>query len=82
MFKRSLAIVVALVLVVGACGGNSTGSSAERYQGCSKEGEKVKGKDGLPLACVMNSAGELAWEVDGDAPITGDFAQGLSSIFC
>jgi hypothetical protein len=81
MLKRSLGIISALVLVVGACGGNSSGSSTERYQGCSKEGEKVKGKDGLPLACVMNSAGELMWEIDGDAPVTGDFAQSLSSVF-
>jgi hypothetical protein len=81
VLKRSLGIISALVLVVGACGGNSSGSSTERYQGCSKEGEKVKGKDGLPLACVMNSAGELMWEIDGDAPVTGDFAQSLSSVF-
>jgi hypothetical protein len=80
MIKRSIALVGALVFVLGACGGSS-GSSAEMYKGCSNEGEKVQGADGTPLACVMNSAGELMWDLDGNAPMEGVAALPLKSVF-
>jgi len=81
MSKRSLAFISALVVVLGACGGGSSGSSAEMYKGCSNEGEKAKGADGVPLACVMNSAGELMWDLDGNAPMEGGSALALKSVF-
>ena len=61
MFKRSLAFLGAMVLIVTGCGG---GSSAKQYASCGTEGETFQGSDGLPLICIMNSAGELMWDVD------------------
>jgi hypothetical protein len=78
MVKRSIAIIGVLVFLLSACGG---GGSAEMYKGCSKEGEKAMGADGAPLACVMNSAGELMWDIDGNAPLTGGSALSLKSVF-
>jgi hypothetical protein len=80
MVKRSIALVGALVFILGACGGSS-GSSAEMYKGCSNEGEKAQGADGTPLACVMNSAGELMWDVDGGGSGTQGGAMSLKSVF-
>ena len=80
MVKRSIAFVGALVFILGACGGSS-GSSAEMYKGCSNEGEKAQGADGTPLACVMNSAGELMWDLDGNASMEGVAALPLKSVF-
>lgn len=78
MVKRSIAIIGVLVFLLSSCGG---GGSAEMYKGCSKEGEKAMGADGAPLACVMNSAGELMWDIDGNAPLTGGSALSLKSVF-
>jgi hypothetical protein len=80
MVKRSIALVGALVFILGACGGSS-GSSAEMYKGCSNEGEKAQGADGTPFACVMNSAGELMWDLDGNASMEGVAALPLKSVF-
>jgi hypothetical protein len=80
MVKRSIAIIGVLVFLLSACGGGG-GGSAEMYKGCSKEGEKAMGADGAPLACVMNSAGELMWDIDGNAPLTGGSALSLKSVF-
>ena len=79
MDKRSIAIIGALVFSLSACGGG--GGSAEMYKGCSNEGEKAMGADGAPLACLMNSAGELMWDIDGNAPMTGGSAMSLKSVF-
>ena len=79
MFKRSLAVIGAITLTLSACGG-SKGSSAEQYKGCSNEGEKAQGSDGMPLACIMNSAGELMWDLDGNAPIESGSMMSLKSI--
>ena len=81
MVKRAVALVSALVLLLGACGGGSSGGTIEQYAGCSNEGEKTVGADGLPLACVMNSAGELMWDLDANAAVTGDYSQSLKSVF-
>jgi hypothetical protein len=51
------------------------------YKGCSNEGEKAQGADGTPLACVMNSAGELMWDVDGGGSGTQGGAMSLKSVF-
>jgi hypothetical protein len=51
------------------------------YKGCSNEGEKAQGTDGVPLACVMNSVGELMWDLDGSAPMEGGSALALKSVF-
>ncbi|NBO75359.1 MAG: hypothetical protein EBV29_12095, partial [Gammaproteobacteria bacterium] len=59
----------------------TSGSSAEMYKGCSNEGEKAQGADGVPLACVMNSVGQLMWDLDGNAPMEGVAALPLKSVF-
>ena len=81
MFRRSVVLVGSLVFLLGACGGGS-GSSAEQYKGCKNEGEVAQGADGTPLKCVMNSAGELMWDVDGGGSgMQGGSAQDLASVF-
>ena len=78
MVKRSIAIIGALVFVLGACGG---GGTAEMNKGCSNEGEVAIGADGASLQCVRNSAGELMWDAEGKAQMAGGSAQGLKSVF-
>jgi hypothetical protein len=72
------------MFVLGACGGG--GSSATQFGNCGTEGETFQGSDGLPLICVMNSAGELMWDVDPNGQLVagedGSIAYPtLSSIF-
>ena len=81
MVKRSVAVIGALVMLLAACGGSS-GSSAEQYKGCKNEGEVAQGADGTPLKCVMNSAGELMWDVDGGGNgMQGGVPQNLAGVF-
>lgn len=80
MFRRSVVLVGSLVFLLGACGGGS-GSSAEQYKGCKNEGEVAQGADGTPLKCVMNSAGELMWDIDGGGQMAGGGSASLASVF-
>lgn len=88
MRSRLVTQVLAGVLLLGACGGSSgnegeqgQASTVERYQGCSNDGEEAQGADGSPLKCMMNSAGELMWDLDPE----GEFASGsymsLNAVF-
>lgn len=82
MRNKSIAVVTALTLSLAACGGgSSSGGSAEIYGGCANEGEKAVGSDGVPLACVLNSAGELMWDVDAAGEMANGAMLALKSVF-
>lgn len=81
MKKQSVFLVGLIALLLAACGGGSSGSSVSLNAGCSNEGEKAASVDGVPLACVLNSAGELMWDIDGNTSMSGDFALNLKSVF-
>ncbi|NCV87334.1 MAG: hypothetical protein EBW14_16025 [Oxalobacteraceae bacterium] len=79
MKKQSVVILASFVFAAAACGGsgNSDGPGdsaevAEQYGGCSEDGATAQSPEGLPLKCLMNSAGELMWDVWAGGQISGE----------
>lgn len=65
---RTCLQIVALTVGIAACGGGGSNDSgaattAKQYDGCSNEGATAQSGDGTSLQCILNSVGELMWDV-------------------
>jgi len=65
---RTCLQIVALTVGIAACGGGGSNDSgaaitAKQYDGCSNEGATAQSGDGASLQCILNSVGELMWDV-------------------